>query len=219
MSMTVDGTYDNWNGGTYGHAVYLVVPESLFILAAKKRDEIQKQICSDLNELHNFQNEHIAEVFLEMAVAEDRDWRQESGLLITPARTVTSDAATRVWGGSGFRLFLSHKSEVKKETAALKDRLALFGVSAFVAHEDIHPTREWQNEIENALHTMDAFAALLTHGFHDSDWTDQEVGFALALGVPVIAVGLGRNRMVSSGSFRRCAPTGIMPRKESSSCS
>lgn len=173
-------TYDNWNGGTYGHAVYLVVPESLFILAAKKRDEIQKQICSDLNELHNFQNEHIAEVFLEMAVAEDRDWRQESGLLITPARTVTSDVATRFWGGSGFRLFLSHKSEVKKETAALKDRLALFGVSAFVAHEDIHPTREWQNEIENALHTMDAFAALLTHGFHDSDWTDQEVGFALA---------------------------------------
>ena len=195
-------TYDNWNGGTYGHAVYLVVPELVFILAAKKRDEIQKQICSDLNELHNFQNEHIAEVFLEMAVAEDRDWRQESGLLITPARTVTSDVATRFWGGSGFRLFLSHKSEVKKETAALKDRLALFGVSAFVAHEDIHPTREWQNEIENALHTMDAFAALLTHGFHDSDWTDQEVGFGLARGVPVIAVGLGRNPYGFLGKFQ-----------------
>ena len=39
-------TYDNWNGGTYGHAVYLVVPELLFILAAKKRDEIQNKYAT-----------------------------------------------------------------------------------------------------------------------------------------------------------------------------
>jgi hypothetical protein len=52
-------TYD-WNGGTYGHAVYLAIPEPLFVTAAKKRDDIQKKICSDLNNLHNLQNEHIA---------------------------------------------------------------------------------------------------------------------------------------------------------------
>ena len=184
-------TYDNWNGGTYGHALYLVVPDSLFLAAAKKRHEIQSEIARDLNQLHNFQNEHIAEVFLEMDVAEDGDWRQDSGLLISTTRTVAPDRAARIWGEEAF--FLSHKSEVKKQAAVLKENLRLFGVSGFVAHEDIHPTRAWQDEIENALHTMDAFVAVMTDGFHDSDWTDQEVGFALARGVPVIALRLGRD--------------------------
>jgi TIR domain-containing protein len=195
-------TYDNWNGGTYGHALYLVVPESVFLVAAKKRDEVQTQICRDLNTLHNIQNESIAEVFLEMEVVEDRDWRQESGLLISTTAIVAPDSVTRIWGDKGFRLFLSHKSEVKEETAKLKERLGRFGVSAFVAHEDIKPSRAWQTEIESALHSMDAFAALMTEGFHDSDWTDQEVGFALARGVPVIAVKLGRDPYGFLGKFQ-----------------
>ena len=40
---------------------------------------------------------------------------------------------------------------------------------------------------------MDGFAALMTKNFHDSNWTDQEIGFALGRGVMVIAVNLGRN--------------------------
>jgi TIR domain len=97
---------------------------------------------------------------------------------------------------------LSHKWEVRKETAQLKEKLGLFGISAFVAHEDIRPTRKWQDEIENALHSMDAFAALMTQDFYDSDWTDQEVGFALARGVPVIAVQLGRVPYGFLGKFQ-----------------
>lgn len=210
-------TYDNWNGGTYGHALYLVIPDSLFLANAKKRDEIQSEIARDLNGLHNFQNEHIAEVFLEMEVAEDSDWRQESGLLITSIRTVAPESAKRVWGDDGyFRVFLSHKTEVKKQAAELKEALYVIGVSAFVAHEDIHPTRAWQDEIENALHTMDAFVAVMTPGFHDSNWTDQEVGFALARGVPVIALRMGRDPYGFLGKFQALscdwdsAPEGIV---------
>ena len=92
-----------------------------------------------------------------------------------------------------FRLFLSHKSEAKKETAVLKESLRLFGVSCFVAHEDIEPNKIWQNEIENALGSMNGLAALMTDGFHDSNWTDQEIGFAFARGVPIIAVRLGKD--------------------------
>jgi TIR domain len=195
-------TSDNWNGGTYGHALFLTVPESLFLAASRKRDEIQSEIARDLNNINHVQNEHIAEVFLEMHVAEGGDWRQESGLLITTSRTVAPDSARRIWGAEGFRLFLSHKSEVKKETAALKERLGLYGVSAFVVHEDIRPTKAWQDEVENGLATMDAFAALLTDDFHDSDWTDQEVGFALARGVPVVAVQMGRLPYGFIGKFQ-----------------
>jgi len=195
-------TSDNWNGGTYGHALFLTVPESLFLAAARKRDEIQSEIARDLNNINHVQNEHIAEVFLEMEVAGDGDWRLESGLLITTSRTVAPDSAKRIWGEDGYRLFLSHKSEVKKETAALKERLGLYGISAFVAHEDIRPTKAWQDEIENGLASMDAFATLLTEDFHDSDWTDQEVGFALARGVPVIAVQMGRLPYGFIGKFQ-----------------
>jgi hypothetical protein len=115
------------------------------------------------------------------------------------------DAEKRIWGDQGYRVFLSHKAEVKKKAARLKEQLALFGISAFVAHADIRPGKEWQAEIEKALRTMDAFVALLTSKFHDSDWTDQEVGYALARGVPRIAVKLGKKPYGFIGKFQALA--------------
>jgi hypothetical protein len=49
---------------------------------------------------------------------------------------------------------------------------------------------------------MDAFVAVMTERFHVSDWTDQEVGFALARGVPVIALRLGRDPYGFLGKFQ-----------------
>ncbi len=166
-------SYDNWDGGTYGHALYLVIPETLYLSVLKNRDAIQQQICEGINKLHNVQGEFIEAVFLEIEVTEDQDWRKESGLLLSGQRVIAPEAESRVWGDEGYRVFLSHKNEVKKETAELKEKLQLFGISGFVAHEDIHPTKEWQDEIENALFTMDAFVALMTEGFHDSLWSDR----------------------------------------------
>lgn len=95
------------------------------------------------------------------------------------------------WAENYYKLFLSHVSSYKKETAELQEALEFYGITAFVAHEDIEPTKEWQSEIEVALETMDGLAALLTPTFHDSNWTDQEIGFAIGKGVPVISVRLG----------------------------
>ena len=134
----------------------------------------------------------------------------------TGARQVAPDATKRLWADGRFRLFLSHKAQVKRETAELKQNLLDYGVSAFVAHEDIHPTKEWQDEIENALATMDGFVALMTADFHDSNWTDQEVGYALARAVPIIAVRLEQNPYGFLGKFQalnsdwKSAPEGIV---------
>jgi hypothetical protein len=195
-------SHDNWDGGTFGHALYLVLPESIFLRAAKTKQAIQKQICEDINKVHNVQNEFIEEAFLELEDILTQEWRRESGLLSVGKRVVAADATKRIWRNDGFRIFLSHKSEVKKEAASLKDQLGLFGVSCFVAHEDIRPTREWQDEIEGALATMDGCVALMTQDFHESDWTDQEVGFAFARGVPIIAVRLGRDPYGFIGKFQ-----------------
>jgi len=199
--------YDNWNGGTYGHALFLILPEPLFLSSVKQKNDIQNKLKEDLNKIHNIQNEFIAEVFLEMEIAEDHEWRKDSGLLVAGKRVVPPDATKRIWGDDGFRIFLSHKSEVKKETAALKDGLRLFGISCFVAHEDIHPTKAWQDEIENALASMDGFVALMTEDFHDSNWTDQEVGYAVAKGVPIIAVRLGKDPYGFIGKFQALSST------------
>lgn len=200
-------SYDNWNGGTYGHALYLIIPESLYSFSVKQREEIQSDICKDLNEVQHVENEWFSEVFLEMAIGESDEWRKESGLLIAGTRPVPPDAGKRIWGDSGFRVFLSHKAEVKTETSELKDRLKPFGISSFVAHQDIHPTKQWQDEIEYALSTMDAFVALMTPEFHDSSWTDQEVGFAFARGVPIIAVRLGLDPYGFIGKFQALSST------------
>lgn len=202
VRLVEEWTYDNWNGGTYGHALYFVLPEALFLRIVREKDGLRGEICKDLNGVHNVQNEYIEEVFIEMEVKEDKDWRLESGAMLSGERSILPQAQLRIWGEEGFRLFLSHKTEVKKQTAMLKKRLGLFGVSCFVAHEDIHPTKEWQNEIENALFSMDAFAALMTEEFHDSLWTDQEVGVAFGRGVPIIAVRLGKDPYGFIGKFQ-----------------
>lgn len=184
---------DNWNGGTYGHALYLTIPETIYLGVVRDRDDIQKSIAEDINKIHNIKNEFIEEVFIEMEVPQDKDWRKESGLLMHGKRIIPPDAEKRIWSDDGFRVFLSHKTEAKTETAELKQALKLYGISCFVAHEDIHPTHEWQNEIENALSSMDALVALMTEEFHDSNWTDQEVGFAFGRGIPIVAVRLGKD--------------------------
>jgi len=193
---------DGWNGTVFGHALYLSIPESPFLNAVNNKDDIQNKIKEALNSLHNVHNEFIAMVFLEMEVAADHDWREESGLLLDTTRVVAPDATKRIWDAGHYRVFLSHKSEVKVETAELKDHLKVFGISCFVAHEDIYPTQEWQNEIENALASMDAFVAVMTANFHDSDWTDQEVGYAVARGVPIVAAKLGRDPYGFIGKFQ-----------------
>lgn len=92
------------------------------------------------------------------------------------------------WGEGCYKLFLSHTSSHKVLAKEIRDRLRIFGVDAFVAHEDIKPTKEWEEEIELALSTCDGMLALVTPDFTQSEYCDQEVGFAMGRGLPIIAV-------------------------------
>lgn len=110
--------------------------------------------------------------------------------------TVTSEQKveeSKFWEPGHFRLFLSHLSEFRKKTGLLQQKLKKYGILSFVAHADIEPTKKWQKEIEKALHSMDALATILMPGFKESDWTDQEVGFAVAKGKLVVPVMKGLN--------------------------
>lgn len=108
----------------------------------------------------------------------------------------------RIWPVDRFRLFLSHVAKHKLAVSELKEELAHVGVAAFVAHEDIEPSREWRKEIELALKSMNALAALVTTDFHASSWTDQEVGWALGRGVLVMPVRVGADPLGFAGHIQ-----------------
>ena len=44
-----------------------------------------------------------------------------------------------------FRLFLSHTHPHRREVGLLSSALSAHGVAAFVAHDAIQPTKEWQD--------------------------------------------------------------------------
>jgi hypothetical protein len=101
-----------------------------------------------------------------------------------------------------FRLFVSHLASERKLAGQLQEALLLYGISAFVAHNDIEPTLEWQSQIEAALATADSLVALLHPKFHESKWTDQEIGFAMGHGLPVFAVRFGQDPYGFIGRFQ-----------------
>lgn len=98
---------------------------------------------------------------------------------------------SKFWLPNHFRLFLTHLSSFKAQTSSLQKALRHYGISGFVAHEDIEPTKEWLIEIEKALFSMDALATILMPGFHESSWTDHEVGVAVGRDVLVIPIRRG----------------------------
>lgn len=97
----------------------------------------------------------------------------------------------QLWGAGAIRVFISHVAKDKTLATEIKEGLADFEIASFVAHEDIEPTAEWQTEIERALFSMGMLVALLTEGFRESKWTDQEVGVAIGRRVPIVSVSLG----------------------------
>jgi hypothetical protein len=87
---------------------------------------------------------------------------------------------------AGFRIFLTHLAQFKFFATELKSSLSRYGVDAFVAHEDINPGKEWQEMMLVALRSCNSLVAILHHGFHASDWCDQEVGLAIGRGIPAV---------------------------------
>lgn len=125
---------------------------------------------------------------------------QHVGYILEEAPKVGIDPP--FWRKRMFRLFISHLSSEKVFAAELQEALLNYGISGFVAHNDIEPTLEWQTQIETALATADSLVALLHPAFHKSNWTDQEIGFAMGRGLPVFAVRFGQDPYGFIGRFQ-----------------
>lgn len=89
---------------------------------------------------------------------------------------------------STVKAFISHTSKDKQYATKTRDALKTYNIDCFVAHEDIKPSEEWQEEITKALNTMDFFISIHTKGFSNSLWCQQEIGFAVARGIKIIPI-------------------------------
>ena len=118
---------------------------------------------------------------------------QELGVEVPHSQHLSATPPRNWIGATDLRLFISHISKDKDKATRLKDCLARFAISGFVAHEDILPTLEWQSEIERALYSMHAFIAIHTPGFSASYWTQQEIGFAVGRGTKIVSLKMGED--------------------------
>ena len=124
---------------------------------------------------------------------------------------LSGEEMNRVWG-EGYKgkqlVFLSHRAAYRRQVAQVREHLENQGLRCFVAHEDVTPSTIWQNEILNALNTMDVFVGFVTDDFHSGGWPDQEVGYAYQRGVPRVFVKLGSADPVGMVAREQALTTG-----------
>ena len=116
------------------------------------------------------------------------------------------------WNEAQFKLFLSHLSSNKLRMSAVKAELAPWGICAFIAHEDIEPSREWMDEVEAGLQTMEVLAAVVEPGFKESDWCAQEVGYALGRKIDIIPLRAGLDPFGFFGKYQGIQIKGKYPK-------
>lgn len=98
--------------------------------------------------------------------------------------------------------FISYSHKDRRLAGLIKSGLEAFGFNTFLAHEDLTPSAEWQETILRKLKACHVFLPLITDHFHDSSWTDQEVGAAVILRKCIVPLKVGNNPYGFMGKFQ-----------------
>ena len=178
-SFVVD--HDNWDGGMDFYSVEITIDVKIYVDLRKRG--IIEEVCGQITEAFNVCMNNIPDSVRSVS--------------LTPSSTATFDERkiaepSSYWKVGYYKVFISHVSKYKESASNLKLKLEPYGISAFVAHEDIKPSKEWEVEIEKALFSMNALCAILTPDFCESSWCDQECGYAFGRNVLTIPIEKGQ---------------------------
>lgn len=203
----VETGYDNLNEGTSFFTLMLEVPIPTYAAIDDERDQLERAILRRVQQIARGEiGNRITEIVVSPILAEAaRPVEPDPGV-----PTVAEDIPS-FWRPGFFRLFISHVAANKASAHRLKEALARFQIAAFVAHDDIEPTAEWQAEIERALRTMDALCAIVAPGFRESRWCDQEVGIAMGRGKLIVPLCAGADPHGFLGKYQGIPVQGIEP--------
>ena len=179
--------YSDWDNGSYGHDITLFMPlDTLATIGVKEQERICQKILDDLRILSpSVDGEFINSLNFEVVNESDPEFQAAKSLGDPfPAPEANQD----IWNQDMIRVFISHRDEDKSVANQIAAELEGFGFSCFVAHDTIEPMKEWKKEIVNGLQSMEVLLALVTDNFEKSLWTNQEIGYAVATGKPVVCL-------------------------------
>lgn len=170
-NMNLVEEYDNFGNEMYTVIIDVQTDRYITLKKSKSIVEVEKNVLSAFNEAGKG-----GQMLYNVTI------RPNSNV----QATLFESGSYQGWRNGYFRMFISHITSKKKQAASLKTALEEYGITSFVAHEDIKPSKEWLKEIEKALNSMDCMSAMMYEGFHESKWCDQEVGVALGRSITVL---------------------------------
>lgn len=172
---------DNLNGGIYD--ITIKVPIKLFS-SWKKRGVIEERSSQVLEAFQDATSANGFDTYQSVSIHPSDDAKGDLNIII-PTEEPT------FWQRGYYRVFISHLTNDKLIASDLKRVMGTLGISCFVAHEDIEPTKVWQDEIVKALITADALCVIISPGIVNSKWCDQEIGFALGRDILCVSLMYG----------------------------
>ncbi|MBS1570765.1 MAG: toll/interleukin-1 receptor domain-containing protein [Bacteroidetes bacterium] len=188
-------------------------------MTASERVKLITQIAYELNKLgnrsiidltlnefgittfENFNGNNFDYILNQIQLAENINLEDLSAHLEN--NIVTPEISTfKIWKEGNFRLFISNLPSSENVAKELKINLENFCISSYIGHSDIKPTRAMEDEIEYGLNTCHALVALMTPGFHESDWTDQEIGLIVGRNKLIVPISMGQEPYGFIGKFQ-----------------
>lgn len=157
------------------------------------------KVQKELHDIKSLLEENARKDNVEMPIQELPTVRQGKSPYISRGKL---ERPTLWQNTTDLRLFISHLAIHKGMTNEVKQALEPYGISGFVAHNDIKPTKDWQEEIKRALSTMDAMLTIHTKGFSQSPWTQQEVGWACAQNVQILSLKIDEDPKGFIGNYQ-----------------
>ena len=106
------------------------------------------------------------------------------------------------------KIFLSHSDKDKKIASELKYKLSKYGLSVFLAHEDIDGGSDWVSKLYEEIQNSKIFIMLLSKNYHSSNYTEQEAGIALNCSKTILPISIDGTK-----------PYGFVSSKQAISCS
>lgn len=93
--------------------------------------------------------------------------------------------------GAKPRAFISYSGDETDLAASVKRHMEAAGIEAFLSDTDIRSGDRWADEIIRNIKACDYFILVLTEDYHSRNYTDQELGMALALEKKIHIMGVG----------------------------
>jgi len=92
-----------------------------------------------------------------------------------------------------YKVFISHSTRDQRLVIALANILSKFGIKVFVAEWYLRPGQRLEKKVFDEIEDSDCVVALLTQNGIRSNWTHQEIGYALKSGrtlIPLVEKGI-----------------------------